>query len=69
MMKPDFNSMAKSELRAYVIAHPDDKTAFRVFVDRFTADASPETFDVPRSKSEVEKLENLIQQRVQQLNA
>ncbi|PZD72190.1 hypothetical protein C1752_03776 [Acaryochloris thomasi RCC1774] len=67
MSKPDFNSMAKSELRAYVIAHPDDKTAFSVFVDRFTADASPETFDVPQSKSGIEKIDNLIQQKVQQI--
>ncbi|MEO0538025.1 MAG: hypothetical protein AAF215_29715 [Cyanobacteria bacterium P01_A01_bin.123] len=64
-MKPDFNNATKSELRAYVVAHPDDKTAFRMFVDRFTADASPETFDAPQSKAEIEAIENLIRQRVQ----
>jgi hypothetical protein len=67
VIHPDFNTMAKSELRAYVIAHPDDKNAFRAFVDRFTADASPETFDIPQSKSEIDEIENLIQQKVQQL--
>ena len=66
-MKPDFNNMTKPELRAYIIAHPDDKNAFHAFVDRCTADASPETFDLPQSKSDVEEIENLIQQRVKQL--
>ncbi|CAN1209406.1 DUF6887 domain-containing protein [Tumidithrix helvetica PCC 7403] len=66
-MKPDFNNMTKAELRAYVIAHPGDKVAFRIFVDRFTTNASPETFGVPQSKSETVEVENLIQQRVQQL--
>jgi hypothetical protein len=64
--EPDFNKVTKAELRAYVIAHPDDEIAFRAFVDRFTNDASPETFNVPQSKSEIEQIENLIQQKVQQ---
>lgn len=66
-MKPDFNETTKAELRAYVIAHPDDKDAFRAFVDRFTADASSTTFKAPQSKSEIEEVEHLIQQKVQQL--
>ena len=45
-MQPDFSAMTKAELRAYAIAHPDDQTAFHAFVDRFTADAAPETFDI-----------------------
>ncbi|MGL5805041.1 MAG: DUF6887 family protein, partial [Xenococcaceae cyanobacterium] len=36
-MNPDFSTMTKGELRAYVIAHPNNKTAFHAFVDRFTA--------------------------------
>ncbi|MDR9401865.1 MAG: hypothetical protein RI580_00350 [Halothece sp. Uz-M2-17] len=56
--------MSKSELRAYVIAHPNDQNAFHAFVDRFTAEASPETFGLPQSKSDVEEIEKLIQQRV-----
>jgi hypothetical protein len=59
--------MPKSELRAYVIANPDDKTAFHTFVDRFTADASPETFDMPNSQAEIEEVESLIKQKLEQL--
>jgi len=66
-MKPDFSSMTKTELRAFVIAHPDNKEAFRAFVDRFTADASPETFDIPKSNAEIEEVEILIRQKLEQL--
>jgi hypothetical protein len=68
-MKSDFNTMTKSELRAYVITHPDDKTAFHIFVDRFTAEASPETFDIPNSNSEIEEVEILIKQKLEQPKA
>jgi hypothetical protein len=66
-MKPNFSTMTKGELRAYVIAHPNDKAAFHAFVDRFTAEASPETFDIPKSNAEVEEVEMLIKQRLEQL--
>ncbi|NJO41696.1 MAG: hypothetical protein HC865_13955 [Cyanobacteria bacterium RU_5_0] len=67
MMKPNFSTMTKSELRAYVVAHPNDKAAFHAFVDRFTAEASPETFDIPKSNAEVEEVEMLIRQKLEQL--
>lgn len=67
MIKPDFRAMTKPELRAYVIAHPDDKAAFHAFVDRFTSEASPETFDIPKSTAEVEEVEALIKQKLEQL--
>jgi hypothetical protein len=66
-MKPDLSTMTKGELRAYVIAHPDDKTAFHTFVDRFTAKADSETFDIPNSNAEVEQVEILIRQKLEQL--
>ncbi len=67
MIKPDFSTMTKSELRTYVIAHPADKTAFHAFVDRFTSEASPETFDIPQSNAEFEEVETLIRQKLEQL--
>jgi hypothetical protein len=63
-MQPNFSTLTKSELRA---AHPDDKAAFHAFVDRFTAEASPETFDIPKSNDEVEEVERLIKQKLEQL--
>jgi hypothetical protein len=66
-MNPDFDTMTKGELRAYVIAHPEDRSAFHTFVDRFTAEVAPETFDIPNSNAEVKDVEILIQQKLSQL--
>jgi hypothetical protein len=66
-MNPDFNTMTKGELRAYVIAHPEDRSAFHMFVDRFTAEASSTTFDIPISNAEVKEVEILIRQKLAQL--
>ncbi len=68
-MQPNFTALTKAELRAYVIAHPDDQAAFQAFVDRFTAEASPETFDLPNSAAEVKAVEILIRQKLEQLKA
>lgn len=67
MIAPDFSTMTKAELRAYVVAHPSDKMAFHAFVDRFTAEASPETFDLPKSNADIDDVESLIKQRLEQL--
>lgn len=68
-MNLDFSAMSKSELRTYVIAHPNNKVAFHTFVDRFTSEASPETFDIPNSNAEFEEVEILIKQKLEQLKA
>ncbi|MGV0026921.1 DUF6887 family protein [Phormidesmis priestleyi] len=64
-MKPDFTAMTKVDLRAYLVAHPNDRDAFRAFVDRFTADASPETYAMPQSQADIEEVAKLIQQKVE----
>jgi len=66
-MKPDFAEMTKADLRAYLVAHPNDQEAFHAFVDRFTVDASPETYAMPQSKAEIEEVAKLIQQKVEEL--
>jgi hypothetical protein len=43
-MKPDFLVMTKAELRAYVIAHPDDLEAFEVLADRAYAHPHPQWY-------------------------
>ncbi|MBW4552477.1 MAG: hypothetical protein KME35_15415 [Aphanocapsa sp. GSE-SYN-MK-11-07L] len=68
-MNLDFSAMSKSELRTYVITHPDNKAAFHTFIDRFTSEASPETFDLPNSNAELEEVEILIKQKLEQLKA
>jgi len=58
-MKSDFTTMTKAELRTYGVAHPSDETAFHAFVDRFTSDASSETFAPIDSKIDVETINQL----------
>ena len=65
-MQPNFSILTKAELRAYAIANPHDKEAFHAFVDRFTSEASSETFDLPRSEAEVETVDALIKQKIEQ---
>ena len=62
-MEVDFNIMTKAELRAYVIKHPDDKSAFEAFVDRFTSEASSTTYSMAQSPEEIQEIDNLIKQK------
>jgi hypothetical protein len=41
MTKPDFKTMPKADLRAYVLQHPDDNEAFYELSDRIKANAKP----------------------------
>lgn len=66
MIKLDFNTMTKKELRAYVITHPSNRDAFSVFVDRFTAKDSSDTFAMPQSVNEFQDIDRLIKQKLKQ---
>ncbi|MEB3232702.1 MAG: hypothetical protein VKJ64_16960 [Leptolyngbyaceae bacterium] len=39
-MKPDFSTMSRKELRAYVLTHRDDEDAFFAYVDRSNQEAT-----------------------------
>ncbi|PSB19730.1 hypothetical protein C7B65_10585 [Phormidesmis priestleyi ULC007] len=65
-MKFDFTKMTKVELRAYVVAHPNDQAAFYAFVDRFTSDASPAMSTPIASQADVEAIAKLVEQKVEQ---
>ena len=62
----DFSTMDKTELRAYLIKHPEDKFAFQAFVDRFTSEADLTTYPAPESPEEIEEIDNLIRQKLAQ---
>jgi len=62
----NFNTMTKKELRTYLIKHPSDRAAFRIFVDRFTVNASSEVFSMPQSATDLQEIENLIKQKLEQ---
>ena len=62
----DFNNMNKAELRAYLIQHPENKSAFQAFVDLFTCEADPTTYSPAQSPEEIKEVDNLIRQRLTQ---
>jgi hypothetical protein len=43
-MKPDFNVMTKTELRAYVLEHREDTEAFEALADRIYANPNPQWY-------------------------
>jgi hypothetical protein len=65
MMNLDFVNMSRSELRAYVVAHPDDQQAFQAFVDRATATAPAEVYDLPRSMDDFAALDVVMRARIE----
>lgn len=62
----DFNTMNKTELRAYLIKHPDDESAFRAFVDRYTSEADSTKYPMAQSPEEIKEVDNLIRQKLTQ---
>lgn len=64
-MKPDYDTMSKAELRAYVMAHKDDQAAFYKLVDRFKADSQNQVrHPFPKSLEDVAKVKDLIQEQI-----
>ena len=62
----DFNTMNKTELRTYLIRHPEDQSAFQAFVDRYTSEAEPKTYSMAESLEEIKEVDRLIQQKLSQ---
>lgn len=56
-MKPDFNVMNKSELRAYVLENREDTEAFEALADRIYANPNPQWYQ----PEDTEKIVDLIQ--------
>ncbi|MCP6759064.1 MAG: hypothetical protein NHB32_09920 [Fischerella sp. CENA71] len=55
MSNPNFQTMSRKELHAYVLAHRDDQEAFYAYVDKLHAEAS--WVEMPPLQS-LEDLEN-----------
>jgi hypothetical protein len=69
MMDLDFANMSRSELRAYVVAHPDNQPAFQAFIDRATAEATSEVYDLPRSMDDFAALDAVMEVKIEQEKA
>ena len=67
-MKPDFDTMSKTELRAYVLAHRNDQEAFFKLVDRFKADSQNQVIHpFPKSLEEVATVHKILEEQIKKL--
>ena len=67
-MKPDFETMSKTELRAYVLGHRNDREAFFKLVDRFKADSKDQVIHpFPKSLEEVATVHKLVEEKIKKL--
>lgn len=65
-MKPDYDTMSKAELRAYVFAHRDDREAFYKLVDRYNADSFDQVWHpCPQGPEDFAKMSGLIQEYIE----
>lgn len=67
-MKPDFDTMSKSQLRAYVLSHRDDDEAFYKLADRLesSSDDTP-LYPCPDTPEAIAIMEQAIEEYIQTL--
>lgn len=66
MIKPDFDAMSRKELRAYILEHREDEDAFRVYMDRVTAEPPTEIYPAPQSIDDLNNFPQLLAKHRQQ---
>ena len=68
-MKPDFDTMSKTELKAYVLAHRNDDEAFYKYADRLKAASQNQIWHpCPNTPEDWEKTADLIQEQIGKLD-
>lgn len=62
MSQPNFEAMSRKELRAYILEHRDDEYAFRVYLDRITAEATDSVvYPAPQSIDDLNHFPQLLE--------
>ncbi len=59
MIKREFESMSREELRAYILEHREDERAFQIYLDRVTAEPR-EIYPAPRSIEDLSHFPELV---------
>ena len=62
-MKPNFETMSKAELRAYVLKHKDDKEALRALMSR--RDPNSIKYNFPNTEEGREQTKAVIQKKIE----
>lgn len=65
-MKPDFQSMSRKELRAYVLEHRDDNEAFYAYRDKFKAEVKKVKYPPLKSIDDLENYPEVIEKMRQE---
>ncbi|NCQ98743.1 MAG: hypothetical protein GPJ11_04655 [Microcystis aeruginosa L211-101] len=59
MIKREFESMSREELRSYILEHREDESAFQIYLDRVTAEPG-EIYPAPRSIEDLSHFPELV---------
>jgi hypothetical protein len=62
-MKTNLQAMTQSELRTYVVAHPNDVEAFQLWVDRVNAQPSRKVYPPIQTPEDIAEFERLVKER------
>jgi hypothetical protein len=62
-MKTNLQAMTQSELRTYVVAHPNDVEAFQLWVDRVNAHPPRKVYPPIQTPEDISEFERLVKER------
>ena len=66
MIEQNFEAMSRKELRAYILENREDEEAFRVYMDRVTAEPATEIYPAPKSVEDLSHFPELLAKHRQQ---
>lgn len=62
--QPNFQSMPRQELRAYVLSHRDDENALRIYMNRLKNESGIDRYQGSVSAEDLAQLDQLLQKSV-----
>ena len=62
--QPNFQSMPRQELRAYVLSHRDDENALRIYMNRLKNEPGIDRYQGGVSADDLAQLDRLLQKSV-----
>jgi len=68
-MKPNFQTMPRTELKNYVLAHRDDDEAVRVLMARRSPDAEATWYDFPDTEEGWQEMEKVLRSKIKSLES
>ncbi|MFB2833668.1 DUF6887 family protein [Floridanema evergladense] len=63
-MKPDFKTMPRKELIAYVLAHREDEEAFDALINRRSPDSEATWYNFPYTEEGQQQMEEVFRRKI-----